>query len=132
MVTVIRVERKSAVLTPSTLACLSRMPTVNMTAGFAHGCVYCYARGFANHPGEGKVLLYSNTLEKIRQELPRKRKKPKAVYFCPASDAFQPIHGKATSFPTAAGARTRTRSAHGGVSSVQPADIGGNGLVAAR
>ena len=33
MVTVIKAKRKSAVLTPSTLACLSAMPTINITAG---------------------------------------------------------------------------------------------------
>lgn len=91
MVTVIPVERKSAVLTPSSLACLSRTPTVNLTAGCAHDCLYCYSRGFSNHPGEGRVALYTNALEKIRGELDRKRKPPRSVYFSPASDPFQPV-----------------------------------------
>ena len=91
MVEVIRAERKSAVLTPSSLACLAHVPTVNLTAGCAHECRYCYARGYLTHPGEGKVTFYTNTLAKLREELRRKRKKPSTVYFSPSSDPFQPV-----------------------------------------
>jgi DNA repair photolyase len=88
---VIYAERKSAVLTPSSLACLKHTPTVNLTAGCAHECRYCYARGYQTHPGEGKVRFYTNTLTKLREELRRKRKKPATVYLSPSSDPFQPI-----------------------------------------
>ncbi|MGD0655312.1 MAG: radical SAM protein [Thermoguttaceae bacterium] len=91
MVEVIHVERKSAVLTPSSLACLAHVPTVNLTAGCAHECRYCYARGYQTHPGEGKVRFYTNTLAKLREEMRRKRKNPAMVYFSPSSDPFQPI-----------------------------------------
>lgn len=91
MAHVILAERKSAVLTPSSLACLTHVPTVNLTAGCAHECGYCYARGYLTHPGEGKITFYTNTLAKLREELRRKRKKPTTVYFSPSSDPFQPI-----------------------------------------
>jgi DNA repair photolyase len=78
-------------LTPSSLACLAHVPTVNFTAGCAHQCRYCYARGYLTHPGEGKVRFYTNTLAKLREELRRKRKKPTTVYFSPSSDPFQPV-----------------------------------------
>ena len=91
MTQVIPIERKSAVLTPSSLACLARIPTVNLTAGCAHECRYCYARGYLTHPGEGKIRFYTNTLTKLREELRRKRKKPATVYFSPSSDPFQPV-----------------------------------------
>jgi DNA repair photolyase len=91
MVTARRIQRKSAVLTPSALACLSRMPTVNLTMGCAHGCLYCYTRGYRAYPGEGVVDVYANTLNKLQEELRRKRRKPIAVYFSPASDLFQPV-----------------------------------------
>jgi len=84
-------ERKSAVLTPSSLACLSHIPTVNLTSGCAHGCLYCYSRGYSTYPGEGKVKVYTNTLTKLRDELARKRRSPRAVYFSPSSDLFQPV-----------------------------------------
>jgi DNA repair photolyase len=87
----IRRERKSAVLTPSSLACLAHVPTVNLTAGCAHECRYCYARGYLTHPGEGKIRFYTNTLAKLQEELRRKRKKPTTVYFSPSSDPFQPV-----------------------------------------
>ena len=78
-------------LTPSSLACLAHVPTVNLTAGCAHECCYCYARGYLTHPGDGKIAFYTNTLAKLREELHRKRKKPSTVYFSPSSDPFQPV-----------------------------------------
>lgn len=90
MVTVIRAERKSSVLTPSSLACLSAVPTINLTAGCLHGCAYCYIRSYRNYPGESTIILYENTLQKLQDELGRRRAKPQAVYFSPSSDLFQP------------------------------------------
>lgn len=90
MVVVIREGRRSAVLTPSGLPCLSTIPTINLTAGCLHGCAYCYIRGYSTFPGEGRVILYENTLERLQDELRRRRKRPQAVYFSPSSDPFQP------------------------------------------
>jgi DNA repair photolyase len=67
------------------------MPTINLTAGCAVGCVYCYTVGYSSHPGEGKVAFYGNTLEKLKRELAGKRRLPTAVFFSPASDLFQPV-----------------------------------------
>lgn len=91
MVEVLFIKRKSSVLTPSSLACLRHVLTVNLTTGCAHGCLYCYTRGYTVYPGEGKVVVYENTLSKLQDELPRKRRRPPAVYFSPSSDIFQPV-----------------------------------------
>jgi DNA repair photolyase len=91
VVTVIRGLRKSPVLTSSGLACLSKLPTINLTTGCLHDCLYCYIRGYRNYPGEGRVFLYENTLELLRDELGRIAAKPRAVYFSPSSDLFQPV-----------------------------------------
>jgi len=91
MVEVISTLRKSAVLSPSRLACLAEVPTINLTQGCAHGCVYCYARGYSGYPGDGKVVVYTNTLEKLKGEMARKKRRPGAVYFSPSCDAFQPV-----------------------------------------
>ncbi len=91
MAKVTSIQRRSAVLTPSSLACLSKTPTINLTAGCAHGCLYCYTRGYRSYPEEGVVNVYANTLELLRHELARARRKPAAVYFSPASDLFQPV-----------------------------------------
>jgi len=91
MSTVTRVRRKSSVLTPSSLPCLSTIPTVNLTVGCLHGCLYCYARSYREYPGEGRIIVYENTLEKLQDELSRRRKAPRVVYFSPSSDLFQPI-----------------------------------------
>jgi DNA repair photolyase len=85
------VDRKSPVLTPSSLACLREVATINLTAGCVHDCVYCYIRGYRNHPGESRVALYANTVEGLRSELGRKRTALTAVYFSPSSDLFQPV-----------------------------------------
>jgi len=84
-------ERKSAVLSPSSLACLSKTATINLTSGCAHGCVYCYTKGYSSFPGEATVRLYANTADKLNAELAKKRILPKSVYFSPSSDLFQPV-----------------------------------------
>jgi len=91
MVELIKRERRSAVLTPSALPCLSRIAAVNLTAGCAHGCLYCYGKSYPCYPGDGRVVLYTNTLEKARRELARRSEKPTVVYFSPSSDLFQPV-----------------------------------------
>ena len=85
------IEHRGAVLTPSGLACLAGVPTVNISSGCAHGCVYCYGRGYSQYPGEGTVLVYRDTAARAERELARKRRKPTAAYFCPSCDAFQPV-----------------------------------------
>ncbi len=84
-------ERKSSVLSPSTLKCLNHTPTLNPTAGCAHLCSYCYARGYSSYPGDGTIVLYTNLAEKLENELSRKRKTPEFVYFSPSCDVFQPV-----------------------------------------
>ena len=91
MAELITKNRKSNVLTPSQLRCLSKIPTINITAGCFHNCIYCYTKGYSQYPGDGKVILFDNTADKLKQELARKRKKPQAVYFCPSCDPFQPV-----------------------------------------
>ena len=91
LLTVEPIDRRSSVLSPSDLACLSGMPTINLTAGCAHGCTYCYIQGYRNYPGPRKVVIYRNTAELLKRELERARRKPTAVYFSPSSDLFQPI-----------------------------------------
>jgi len=91
MIEVQMVDRKSPVLTPSSLACLRHVSTINLTAGCAHSCLYCYIRGYRNYPGEARVTLYANTLDQLRNELQRKRAAVTAVYFSPSSDLFQPV-----------------------------------------
>ncbi len=88
---VIEVERKSSLLTCSSLPCLSRIPTINITSGCAHQCLYCYGRGYSTAPGDQGIYLYSNLLERLQAELPRKRRRPERVYFCPSCDPFQPV-----------------------------------------
>jgi DNA repair photolyase len=89
MVEVIVRQRRSPVLTPSSLPCLRRTSTINITEGCALGCTYCYIRGYSHYPGANRIVLFENTPELVAKELSRKRRKPRRVYFSPSSDAFQ-------------------------------------------
>ncbi len=89
MVKVIRKQRKPPVLTSSSIPCLRRLPTINVTQGCALGCTYCYIQAYSNYPGSSRVVLFENTAEIVREELLRKRRPPRRVYFSPSSDAFQ-------------------------------------------
>jgi len=88
---IIPAQRKSTMLTPSSLACLSSAATINLTAGCAHGCLYCYARGYSSYPGDRVIRLYANAADKLRDELSRKRRLPSLVHFSSSSDLFQPV-----------------------------------------
>lgn len=89
MVEVLCRERKSPVLTPSSIPCLRRLPTINVSEGCLLGCTYCYIQGYTNYPGPDRIRVYVNTPERVQTELQRKRR-PRRVFFCPSSDAFQP------------------------------------------
>lgn len=88
---VIAKKRATNFLTSSGLRCLAGLPTVNISAGCAHKCVYCYTKGYSVYPGDEVVEVYEDMAERIADEVARKRKKPGAVYFCPSCDPFQPI-----------------------------------------
>jgi len=64
---------------------------INLTAGCPFACRYCYAQGYANNPGNGRIVFYANSAEKLAAELTGKRRKPKIVYFSTATDPFVPI-----------------------------------------
>lgn len=91
MTTIVRLKRKSAVLTKSTFGCLKNEYALNVTKGCEFNCVYCYARGYPEAPPIGEVCLYENLPEKLAAELdnPRRRKKISRVLFNTASDSFQ-------------------------------------------
>jgi len=90
MAEVVNVERESNILCHPSLPCLSRYHTINLTAGCPYECRYCYAQSFRSYPGRGRVNFYANTLERLRQELPRKRRKPELVYFSTSCEPFMP------------------------------------------
>ena len=52
------------------------MPTINVTEGCAHGCVYCYTQGYSRYPRRGRIRLFENIPQLVERELTRKRRKP--------------------------------------------------------
>jgi DNA repair photolyase len=89
MVEIVRKLRRPPILTSSSIPCLQHLPTINVTEGCALGCSYCYIQGYSHYPGPERVVLFENTAEVVRDELRRKRRRPRRVYFSPSSDAFQ-------------------------------------------
>lgn len=87
---VVRILRKSSVLGSPAFSCLRNIPTINITRGCLHSCIYCYAKGFNSSPTEGVVYLYSNLVWLLEKELQRKRKPLEYISFSTASDPFQP------------------------------------------
>lgn len=86
------INRKTSVLSPSTIQCFKKgVATISPTIGCSHRCAYCYARGYLIYPGDNHVLIYDNLVEKLKQELWKKRKLPQIVFFSTSCDPFQPI-----------------------------------------
>ena len=90
MFQLIETSRKSTVLGRPSSPCLSRNHTINLTAGCPFECRYCYAQSYRHNPGRGKVVFYADSLDLLRQELPRKRRKPQVVFFSTACEPFIP------------------------------------------
>jgi len=85
-------ERKSPLLKNSAFECLRGVPSINMTKGCLHSCVYCYATGFSSSPPKGEVYVYTNLVERLERELRSKRYIPRFLSFSTASDPFQPSY----------------------------------------
>lgn len=83
-----RIERKSAALHDGPLA---EAAVLNLAMGCAHRCAFCPARAFPSYPGDGVVHLYTDTAERLAEELATRRKRPRAVYISPATDPFPPL-----------------------------------------
>ncbi|MFC1601573.1 radical SAM protein [Candidatus Sumerlaeota bacterium] len=88
---VVERQRRASVLTRPKLPCLAPYHTMNLSAGCPNECVYCYAQSYNHHPGWGTVAVYTNVLDKLLDEYPRMREKPRLVYFSTASEPFLPV-----------------------------------------
>lgn len=91
MARLIHKERKTPVLTKVPLPCIPDYYNINITGGCVFGCVYCYAQGYSSNPKDGTVTFYHNSFKRLQKELPRKRSRPKIVYFSSASEPFAPF-----------------------------------------
>ncbi|MCD6385707.1 radical SAM protein [Candidatus Sumerlaeota bacterium] len=88
---IVAIKRRGRVLRHPLLPCLARYHTLNLTAGCPNECFYCYSQSYEFVPSWGTVAYYENTLERLRAELPRMKKKPELVYFSTYSEPFLPI-----------------------------------------
>jgi DNA repair photolyase len=82
--------RRGRILSLADFGCLKGIPTLNVTQGCLFQCAYCYARGYRDAPGKGKVHLYVNLPRLLEEELLKKRVLPPWVILNTSSDCFQP------------------------------------------
>src|SRR5436305_8669648 len=54
---VVPVTRKSDILRPGRSGAGENVATLNLTLGCTHRCTYCFARAYANYPGDHAVFL---------------------------------------------------------------------------
>ena len=85
---ILRVERSGPVLHASPLGKDGEVLSLNLARGCGHGCAFCPARAYPTYPGDGLVLLYERTAERLDDELARRRVRPRAVFVSPSTDPF--------------------------------------------
>lgn len=75
--------------------------SVNPYQGCEHGCVYCYARNTHEYRGysagldfERKILVKSNIVHLLEQEINKKNYRPSAIMLSGNTDCYQPIERK--------------------------------------
>lgn len=87
------IERTGPVLRPSPISSSNEddVFSLNLTAGCAQRCTFCYARAYPSYPGDDVLRLYKNTAERLEAELKSRRHAPRAVYLCPSTDPFPPF-----------------------------------------
>ncbi len=72
--------------------------SVNPYRGCEHGCAYCYARQTHEYLGfslgldfETKIMVKTDAVKLLRQELSAKKWKPQVIGFSGVTDVYQPI-----------------------------------------
>src|SRR5438552_16218 len=86
-----RVERKTAVLHAGPMTQDADVLSLNLSWGCAHQCAFCSVRAQPSYPGDEVVYLYADTAKGLKAELAARRRPPRAVYICPATDPFPPL-----------------------------------------
>ncbi|MCX7766951.1 MAG: radical SAM protein [Candidatus Sumerlaeia bacterium] len=81
-------QRRGAILTHPMLPCLAPYHTLNLTAGCPNKCFYCYAQSYDFVPNWGTVTFFDNTFQRLQEELPRMKRRPKLVYFSTYCEPF--------------------------------------------
>lgn len=86
-----RLARKGPLLQPGPFSQQPDVLGLNLTLGCGHRCVFCSVRGSSGYPGDGTVLVGSDTVARLAGELGSRQPRPRAVYLCPATDPFPPL-----------------------------------------
>ncbi len=85
------IERKTAVLHAGPMTQDADVLSLNLSWGCAHQCAFCSVRAQPSYPGDEVVYLYADTAKGLKAELAARRRMPRAVSICPATDPFPPL-----------------------------------------
>jgi DNA repair photolyase len=75
------------------LADHENIASLNLTRGCVHRCGFCSVRAYPSYPGDEVIYLYTDTVERLADELNHSRKRPDHVYVSPSTDPFPPLAG---------------------------------------
>jgi DNA repair photolyase len=84
------IERQSKALHSSPLGADGEVLALNLARGCWHQCGFCAARAYASYPGEAVLQVYSQTPQRLEEELAGRRRLPRAVFVSPSTDPFPP------------------------------------------
>ncbi|MEO6811747.1 MAG: radical SAM protein [Isosphaeraceae bacterium] len=84
----IRVDRRGPILRPSPR--VEGVYGLDLTGGCLHGCPFCYLRGSARYPGEGRVFYDPGVAERLPEALDALGTPPRLVVLSPLSDPLPP------------------------------------------
>src|SRR6266404_4785249 len=84
------VARSGSVLHASSLGDAEAVLSLNLARGCVHQCGFCSSRAYPSGPGDAVVYAYRDTVERLEEELQRRRRLPKAVFVSAATDPFPP------------------------------------------
>ncbi|MGE3808653.1 MAG: radical SAM protein [Gemmataceae bacterium] len=65
--------------------------SLNLARGCLHRCAFCSARAHRSYPGDDYLFLYADAPALLEQDLARRKRLPRAVYLCPATDPLPPL-----------------------------------------
>lgn len=85
----IRVGRRGPILRPSPR--VEGVYGLDLTGGCLHCCPFCYLRGSARYPGEGRVFFDPGVAERLPEALDALGTPPRLVVLSPLSDPLPPL-----------------------------------------
>lgn len=86
-----QIDRDGPVLHTSPISEKPGVLSLNLARGCFHRCAFCSVRAHPMYRGNEVIQRYTDTLQRLEQELTERSTPPKAVYLSPSTDPFPPL-----------------------------------------